>query len=89
MKDVFFVCSNYLRKEKYMDTQIISRTDNDFTLQMKVPYSKTVLEFEEIIQSKLKELEMIVTDETLKQFSKKLGKNYLISTDNKKPGLFI
>lgn len=72
-----------------MDTQIISRTDNDFTLQMKIPYSKTMLEFEEMINAKLKELETVVTDETLERFSKKFGKYYRVSTDGKKFGLFI
>jgi hypothetical protein len=72
-----------------MDTQIVLRTDNDFTLQMKIPYSKTTLEFEEMIQSKRRELEMVVADETLKQFSKKFGKYYRVSTDSKKFDLFI
>lgn len=72
-----------------MDAQTVSRTDNDFTLQMKIPYCKTMLEFEEMIQVKLKELESAITQETLKKFNKQFSKNYRVIVHMRKTGLFI
>ncbi|MFN3531728.1 MAG: hypothetical protein ACK41Q_04325 [Candidatus Brocadia sp.] len=91
MTDVFFGCTN-CNSEKFnniMDVQIVLRTEKDFILQIKIPYCKTMLEFDEMLHEKLNALESVITGETLKQFDKKFDKNYRIRAESKKGTFFL
>lgn len=48
-----------------MDIQITSRTNKDFTVQVKIPYSKKISEFKKNLQIKLNEVEVIAIEEML------------------------
>ena len=51
-----------------MDAQIVDRSQENFTVQIKIPYSKSMLDFENIIQSKINDVGKIATNEALVQF---------------------
>jgi hypothetical protein len=51
-----------------MDATIIARTPTSFTLQVKVPYNDSMLDFEETLQQRLNEAGVVATAEALKQF---------------------
>ncbi|MEP9411968.1 MAG: hypothetical protein HRF42_11340 [Candidatus Brocadia sp.] len=72
-----------------MDTQIVFRTDKEFILQIRVPYCKTMQEFDAMLHEKLNLLESVVTRETLKQFDKKFNKSYRIRAASKEAIFFI
>src|SRR3954465_2752289 len=51
-----------------MDATIIARTPNSFTLQIEVPYTASMLVFEETLQHRLNDAGVVATAEGLKQF---------------------
>jgi hypothetical protein len=51
-----------------MAATIIARNPTSFTLQIEVPYSNSILDFEEALQERLNEAGVIATAEGLKQF---------------------
>ena len=51
-----------------MNATIVARTPTSFTLQVEVPYSDSMLDFEEALQQRLNEAGVIGTAERLKQF---------------------
>src|SRR5580693_1783902 len=51
-----------------MDATIIARTPNSFTLQVEVPYSDSMLDFEETLQHRLNDAGVVATAEGLRQF---------------------
>ena len=51
-----------------MDATIISRTPTSFTLQVEVPYTDSMLDFEETLQQRLNEAGVVATAEALQQF---------------------
>jgi hypothetical protein len=51
-----------------MNATIISRTPTSFTLQVEVPYSDSMLDFEETLQERLNDAGVVATAEGLKQF---------------------
>src|SRR5262245_42180922 len=51
-----------------MDATIIARTPTSFTLRIEVPYSDSMLGFEETLQDRLNEAGIVATAEGLKQF---------------------
>jgi hypothetical protein len=51
-----------------MNATIIARTPTSFTLQVEVPYSDSMLDFEEALQHRLNEAGVLGTAEGLKQF---------------------
>jgi hypothetical protein len=51
-----------------MNATIISRTPTSFTLQVEVPYSDSMLDFEEALQERLNDAGVVATAEGLKQF---------------------
>lgn len=54
-----------LFQRQIMDIQITSRTNKDFTVQVKIPYSKKISEFKKNLQIKLNEVEVIAIEEML------------------------
>jgi hypothetical protein len=51
-----------------MNATIIARTPTSFTLQLEVPYSDSMLDFEETLQERLNDAGVVATAEGLKQF---------------------
>jgi hypothetical protein len=51
-----------------MDAQIVCRSQKDFTIQFKIPYANTMLDFEEKIQGRLNEAGIVATGEALSRF---------------------
>src|SRR6516164_505781 len=51
-----------------MNATIVSRTTTSFTLQVEVPYSGSMLDFEEALQGRLNEAGVVATAEGLQQF---------------------
>src|SRR5271163_89768 len=51
-----------------MSAQIIDRTDNEFTVQITVPYNRSMLDFEETLQQQLNAAGVLATHEGLRQF---------------------
>src|SRR5271163_1544025 len=51
-----------------MSAQIIDRTDNEFTVQITVPYNHSMLDFEETLQEQLNAAGVLATQEGLRQF---------------------
>src|SRR5512135_1208263 len=51
-----------------MDATIITRTPTSFTLQIEVPYTDSMLDFEEALQQRLNDAGVVATAEGLKQF---------------------
>jgi hypothetical protein len=51
-----------------MPAEIVDRTETGFTLQITVPYSGSMLDFEETLQNELNEAGALATQEELKQF---------------------
>src|SRR3954468_14299260 len=51
-----------------MNATIISRTPTSFTLQVEIPYSDSMLDFEEALQERLNEAGVVATAEGLQQF---------------------
>jgi hypothetical protein len=51
-----------------MNATITSRTPTSFTLQVEVPYSDSMLDFEETLQQRLNDAGVVATAEGLKQF---------------------
>jgi hypothetical protein len=51
-----------------MNATIISRTPTSFTLQVEIPYSDSMLDFEESLQQRLNDAGVVATAEGLKQF---------------------
>jgi hypothetical protein len=51
-----------------MSAQVISRTENEFTVQITVPYNRSMLDFEETLQQKLNAAGVLATQEGLRQF---------------------
>jgi hypothetical protein len=51
-----------------MNATIISRTPTSFTLQVEIPYSDSMLDFEETLQERLNDAGVVATAEGLKQF---------------------
>ncbi len=51
-----------------MNATIVSRTTTSFTLQIEVPYSSSMLDFEEALQDRLNEAGVVATAEGLQQF---------------------
>src|SRR5438270_2839012 len=51
-----------------MNATIIARTSTSFTLQVEIPYSDSMLDFEETLQERLHDAGVIATAEGLQQF---------------------
>src|SRR3954453_22287006 len=51
-----------------MNATIISRTPTSFTLQVEIPYSDSMLDFEETLQERLNDAGVVATAEGLQQF---------------------
>jgi hypothetical protein len=51
-----------------MNATIISRTPTSFTLQLEIPYSNSMLDFEETLQRRLNDAGVVATAEGLQQF---------------------
>ncbi len=51
-----------------MSAQVISRTENEFTVQITVPYNRSMLDFEETLQQQLNAAGVLATQEGLRQF---------------------
>jgi len=51
-----------------MSAAIVSRSRSSFTLQIEIPYSSSMLEFEESIQRALNEGGVLATQEALQTF---------------------
>src|SRR5271166_4013033 len=51
-----------------MSAQIINRNDSEFTVQITVPYNRSMLEFEETLQQQLNAAGVLSTQEGLRQF---------------------
>jgi len=51
-----------------MTAQIINRTEAGFTVQVTIPYSQSMLEFEEMLQDRLNAAGVLATQEGLRQF---------------------
>lgn len=51
-----------------METKIVNRTKREFTVEVTIPYSKSMLEFEKAIQKKVNEVGTIATGEALEKF---------------------
>jgi hypothetical protein len=51
-----------------MTATIIARTETEFTLQITIPYNRSMLDFEETLQRRLNEVGVLATTEGLQQF---------------------
>ncbi len=51
-----------------MSAQIIDRTESGFTVQVTIPYSRSMLDFEETLQQRLNAAGVLATQEGLRQF---------------------
>ena len=51
-----------------MSAQIIDRTETGFTVQVTIPYDRSMLEFEETLQDRLNAAGVLATQEGLRQF---------------------
>ena len=51
-----------------MSAQVINRTENGFTVQITVPYNRSMLDFEETLQQQLNAAGVLATQEGLRQF---------------------
>ncbi len=51
-----------------MSAQIIDRTDSGFTVQVTIPYNRSMLDFEETLQQQLNAAGVLATEEGLRQF---------------------
>ena len=51
-----------------MSAQIIDRTETGFTVQMTIPYDRSMLDFEETLQHQLNTAGVLATQEGLRQF---------------------
>jgi len=51
-----------------MSAQIIDRTETGFTVQVTIPYNRSMLEFEETLQDRLNAAGVLATQEGLRQF---------------------
>ena len=51
-----------------MSAQVISRTENEFTVQITVPYNRSMLDFEETLNQQLNAAGVLATQEGLRQF---------------------
>src|SRR4051794_33227669 len=51
-----------------MTATIIARAETEFTLQITIPYNRSMLDFEEILQQRLNEAGTLATTEGLQQF---------------------
>src|SRR5438270_4855024 len=51
-----------------MNATIIARTSTSFTLQVEIPYSDSMLDFEEALQERLNDAGVVATAEGLQQF---------------------
>ena len=51
-----------------MSAQVINRTENGFTVQITVPYNRSMLDFEETLQQQLNDAGVVATAEGLRQF---------------------
>src|SRR6185312_2035608 len=51
-----------------MSAQIIDRTEAGFTVQITIPYNRSMLEFEETLQNQLNAAGVLATQEGLQQF---------------------
>ena len=51
-----------------MSAQIIDRTETGFTVQISVPYNRSMLDFEETLQQQLNAAGVLATQEGLQQF---------------------
>ena len=51
-----------------MSAQIVERTETGFTLQVTIPYTPSMLDFEETLQQRLNEAGVLATQEGLRQF---------------------
>ena len=51
-----------------MNAKIINRNDEGLTVEIKIPFGKTMLESEDMILANLNEAGSLVTGEALKQF---------------------
>ena len=51
-----------------MSAQIIDRTESGFTVQVTIPYNRSMLDFEETLQQQLNAAGVLATEEGLRQF---------------------
>ena len=51
-----------------MSAQIIDRTETGFTVQITIPYDRSMLDFEETLQHQLNTAGVLATQEGLRQF---------------------
>src|SRR3954466_12871897 len=51
-----------------MPAAIIARTDAAFTIQVEIPYTSSMLDFEEVIQQRLNEAGVLATTEAFQRF---------------------
>ncbi len=51
-----------------MSAEIINRTESGFTVQVTIPYNKSMLDFEETLQQQLNTAGVLATQEGLRQF---------------------
>jgi hypothetical protein len=51
-----------------MSAAIVARSETSFTVQVEIPYSSSMLDFEEVIQDRLNQAGVVATGEALQQF---------------------
>ena len=51
-----------------MSASIVARSETSFTVQVEIPYSSSMLDFEEVIQDRLNQAGVVATEEALQQF---------------------
>ena len=51
-----------------MSATIVARSETSFTVQVEIPYSSSMLDFEEVIQDRLNQAGVVATQEALQQF---------------------
>lgn len=54
--------------DREQPAEIVSRTDDGFTLQVYIPYSHSMLKAEELIQIRVNECGVVATEDALKRF---------------------
>ena|SRR5260370_1449502 len=51
-----------------MSAAIVARSETSFTVQVEIPYSSSMLDFEEVIRDRLNQAGVVATQEALQQF---------------------
>ena len=51
-----------------MSATIVARSESSFTVQVEIPYTSSMLDFEQTIQERLNQAGVVATQEALQQF---------------------